>query len=142
MTPLVGCVWEVLDEGSLLVTYCDEAATIEQWRAYVRLMRDFKGRGGVRFLVYAAAVPSREALGDISSMARGEGWTVALISPSVAVRFAAATFAFVVKGFRFFPPDNVAGALAHLGCNDVQVKQALSALARMRGKDISLSPPS
>jgi hypothetical protein len=141
MSNLVGCVWELLSEESLLVTYCDEATTLDQWRRYTKAMREFKGRGSTRFLIYAGVVPPREVLADIASVARGETWTVALISPLISVRFAASTFAFVVKGFRFFAPDRVADALAHLSCDEAEKQRAFQSLARMRGREISVSPP-
>lgn len=127
---LVGCAWE-LCEDSLFVTYCDEAATPEKWHAYMKDLRALKGRA-VRLLIYAEAVPPREVLTEIAGVARGEPWIVALISPSVAVRFAASTFAFVVKGFRFFPPDSVAAALAHLSADDAQRQRASRVLKRLR----------
>jgi hypothetical protein len=138
MTSPVGCVWEFLRDHSLFITYCDDAATPEQWMAYLEALRGLKGRQS-RLLIYAEAVPPREVLADIASIARGEPWNVALISRSLAVRFAASTFALVVKGFRFFTPDAVGPAIEQLGCDDAQTLRAISALARMRGAGDPLS---
>jgi hypothetical protein len=140
MPSSVGCVWELLREDALFITYCDDAATPEQWHEYVKFMRGFKGRCSIHFLVYAEAVPPREVLAEIAGVARGEPWTVALISPSLAVRFAASAFALVIKGFRFFSPDSVDAALTHLGCDAARKQRAFQVLARMRGREISLSP--
>lgn len=139
MTTLVGCVWDFLRDHSLLITYCDDASTSEQWIEYVKALRILKGRDA-KLLIYAAAVPPREVLADIASVARGEHWTVSLISPSVAVRFAASTFSLVVRGFRFFTPDSLSAALGHLGCDDALTRRALGMLATMRGREGSLSP--
>src|SRR3978361_65736 len=79
MPSSVGCVWELLREDALFITYCDDAATPEQWHEDVKVMRGFKGRFSIHFLVYAEAVPPREVLAEIAGVARGEPWTVALI---------------------------------------------------------------
>lgn len=128
----VGCVWEVLGD-SLVVTYCGEGATPEQWLAYMKMIRTAKDRGMTRFLIYADVSPPSSVLADIASVARGQPWQVSLISPSTAVRFAASTFSFVTKGFRFFVPDKVAEALAHLGCDAELQRRGLEVLDRLRG---------
>jgi hypothetical protein len=127
-----GCVWEVLGD-SLVVTYSGDGATPEQWVAYMKMMRRLKDHGSTRFLIWADVSPPTHVLADIASVARGQPWQVALISPSTAVRFAASTFAFVTKGFRFFPPDRVHDALAHLGGDEREQKRAFAVLERLRG---------
>jgi hypothetical protein len=134
-----GCVWEVLPNDSLIVTYCDDTASSEQWSAYLRMMHGCKGRA-VRFLIYCAASPPSEILKQLANIARGQPWQVALLSPSTAVRFAASTFALIVRGFKFFTPDRVREALQHLNCNDAEQEQARRALARCRGTELSLPP--
>ena len=128
----VGCVWEMLGDA-LVVTYSGEGATPEQWQAYMKMVRAVKERGVVRFLIYADVSPPTHVLADIASVARGQPWIVSLISPSTAVRFAASTFSFVTKGFRFFVPEKVADALAHLGCDVALQRQGLEVLDRLRG---------
>ncbi|HET8935292.1 MAG TPA: hypothetical protein VFN67_17710 [Polyangiales bacterium] len=132
MANSVGCVWEVLTD-SLVVTYSGEGATPEQWISYLEMIRAAKGRGVTRFLIYADVSPPTSVLADIASVARGEPWQVSLISPSTAVRFAASTFSFVTKGFRFFVPEKVPEALAHLGCDVELQKRGLAVLERLRG---------
>jgi hypothetical protein len=134
-----GCVWEVLSQKSLFVTYCDDASTSEQWRGYVRMMHGMKGRSA-RYLVYAVAAPPAEVLTQIASAARGEPWQVALLSPTTAVRFAASTFSMIVRGFRFFTPDRMREALLHLQCGDAEQEEARRALARCRGLEVSIPP--
>ena len=134
-----GCVWEVLSRETLIVTYCDDAASSEQWSAYLRMMHGLKGRG-VRHFIYCAAAPSREILTQLASIARGQPWQVSLASPSTAVRFAASTFSMIVRGFRFFPPDRMREALEHLQCNDTEQEEARRAMARCRGLEVSLPP--
>lgn len=126
-------MWEVLGD-SLIVTYSGEGSTPEQWNAYIRMMREARDRGATRYLIYADFVPPAHALADIASIARGQPWQVALISPSTAVRFAASTFAFVTKGFRFFTPDRVADAVAHLGGDEKEQRRAVKVLTRLRGE--------
>lgn len=138
MTPARGCVWEVL-ASSLIVTYCDDTANPEQWSGYLRMMQGQKGLGA-RYLIYCAAAPPSDVLGKLANTARGEPWTVALISPSTAVRFAASTFSMIIRGFRFFAPDRVREAMQHLRCTEAEQEQARRALARCRGMELSLPP--
>lgn len=133
MATPIGCVWEVLAD-SVVVTYSGEGSTPEQWNAYIKTMREAKDRGATRYLIYTDVVPPAHVLADIASIARGQPWQVSLISPSTAVRFAASTFAFVIKGFRFFTPDRIVDAVAHLGCQETEQKRALKVLARLRGE--------
>lgn len=137
--PPRGCVWELLSNESLIVTYCDDASTSEQWSVYLRMMHGMKGRA-VRYLVYAAASPPAEVLSQIAGAARGQPWHVSLISPSTAVRFAASTFSMIVRGFRFFAPDRMREALLHLQCSDAEQAEARRALARCRGLEVSVPP--
>jgi hypothetical protein len=139
MTKARGCVWEVLSNDSLIVTYCDHAATTEQWSAYIRMMHGLRGRGA-RHLIYCSVAPPADVLGRIANAARGQPWQVALISPSTAVRFAASTFSMIVRGFRFFSPDRVRDAIQHLQCDEADEEQARRALARCRGIDVSIPP--
>jgi len=134
-----GCVWEVLSHESLIVTYCDDASTSEQWRGYLRMMHGMKGRAA-RYLVYAVTAPPAEVLTQIAGAARGQPWQVSLLSPSTAVRFAASTFSMIVRGFRFFPPDRIREALLHLQCGEAEQEEALRALARCRGLELSVPP--
>ncbi|HTU60943.1 MAG TPA: hypothetical protein VMF89_20965, partial [Polyangiales bacterium] len=121
------------------ISYCDDASTLEQWSGYLRMMHSMKGRSA-RHLVYAAASPPAEVLTQIAGAARGQPWTVALLSPSTAVRFAASTFAMIVRGFRFFPPDRMREALLHLQCDEAEQAEARRALARCRGIEASIPP--
>ena len=134
-----GCVWEVLSKETLIVTYCDDSASSEEWSAYLRMMHGLKGRGA-RYLIYCAAAPPREILTQLAGVARGQPWQVSLISPSTAVRFAASTFSMIVRGFRFFPPDRTREALQHLQCDDTEQAEARRALARCRGVEVSIPP--
>jgi len=128
----IGCVWEVLD-NSLVVTYSGEGATAEQWVGYMKMIRRAKESGVTRYLIFADVSPPTHVLADIASVARGAPWQVSLISPSTAVRFAASTFSFVTKGFRFFVPEKVPDALAHLGCDPELQRRGLAVLDRLRG---------
>lgn len=132
MAKPIGVVWEILSD-SLVVTYSGEGATAEQWQDYMTMIRGARDRGVTRFLIYADVSPPTSVLADIASVARGQPWQVSLISPSTAVRFAASTFSFVIKGFRFFVPENVADALAHLGCDVALQRRGRELLDRMRG---------
>jgi hypothetical protein len=134
-----GCVWEVLSNESLIVTYCDDAATSAQWSGYLRMMHGVKGRA-TRYLVYAAAAPPAEVLTQIAGAARGQPWQVSLLSPSTAVRFAASTFSMIVRGFKFFVPERMRDALQHLQCSDAEQEEARRALARCRGLELSVPP--
>jgi hypothetical protein len=134
-----GCVWEGLARDSLIVTYCDDSASSQQWSAYLRMMHGLKGRS-IRHLIYCASAPPAEVLGQLANVARGQPWQVALMSPSTAVRFAASTFSMIVRGFRFFTPDRLREALLHLQCDEPEQEQARRALARCRGVELSLPP--
>jgi hypothetical protein len=129
-----GCVWEIFRDQSLIVTYCDDASTRDQWREYTAMMRSFQGNSATRHLVYADAPPPAYALMDLANAARGQPWVVALLSPSTAVRFAASTFSLVVKGFRFFVPEQLDAAMFHIGCDIKQQHRAREALRRLRGQ--------
>ena len=130
-----GCVWEVLSGDSLIVTYYESGATAEQWSAYGRMMQTVRGRAA-RYLIYCASVPPPDVLAQLASAARGQPWQVALISPSTAVRFAASTFAMIVRGFRFFPPEDLERALEHLQCDKAEQQRARSALLRCQGIEL------
>lgn len=135
-----GCVWEVLGNGSLVVTYCDDLVEPAQWDAYLMMIQERRGRSSVRFLIYSLVTPPREVLSRLAGAVRGQPWQVALLSPSTAVRFAASTFSLIVKGFRFFPPERLDDALAHVCCEGAELEQARAALARMRGDPGSVRP--
>lgn len=123
----------------MIVTYCDDTAAPERWDAYLRVLQDRRGQS-TRHLIYCAAAPPSDVLGRIANAARGQPWTVSLISPSTAVRFAASTFSMIIRGFRFFAPDRLRDALLHLHCDDAEQEQARRALARCRGVELSLPP--
>jgi hypothetical protein len=139
MTTARGCVWEMLGNDSLVITYCDDAGTTEQWNAYIRMMHGLNKRGA-RYLIYCAAVPARDVLSQLAIAARGQPWQVALVSPSTAVRFAASTFSLVVRSFRFFTPDSLREALQHLQCDEAEQDLVRRSLSRLRGVEISVPP--
>ncbi len=129
-----GFVWEVLLQELIVVSYSDSADTAEQWRDYLSLLAGFEATEEVRFLAYSETAPERRTIESIIRVARGKPWRVALLSPSIAVRFAASTFSFAVRGLKFFAPEELAAALQHLGCDAAQSVAIRLALARVSGR--------
>jgi hypothetical protein len=126
-----GLVWEALHAEQILVSYFDADGSDEEWRSYLALLKGLSPDRCARLLVYAETPPARRHIDGIVEVVRGKQLRVSLVSPSTAVRFVASTFALIVRGFRFFPPEQLSAALLHIGCDhgeQVKVRQVLDRL--------------
>lgn len=128
-----GLVWEWLSEETILISFYDDDATEAQWQDYYAALARLGSEPSVRCLVYSATAPPRSALEGIVRAVRGKTWLVSIVSESAAVRFAASTFALVVRTVRFFTPDEMSSACEHLGCTPAEQAKVRQALKRLRG---------
>lgn len=127
-----GILWETLRERALFVAYYDGPNPAERWESFVVALGQNHSELNPRLLVYALEQPPLTAIEAMQQLMRGKRWRVAFVSPSIAVRFVASTFALTVRDVRFFSPDALPGALKHLECSGQEEQQVLSALERLR----------
>jgi hypothetical protein len=126
-----GILWETLRERALFVAYYDGPNPAERWEMFVAALGQHSELHP-RSLLYALEQPPLTAIEAMQQVMRGRRWRVAFVSPSIAVRFVASTFALTVRDVRFFSPDALPAALKHLECNGQEQQQVLAALERLR----------
>lgn len=127
-----GILWEVLSERALFVAYYDVPSPGVGWDSYVTTLGEHQHEQNPRSLVYALEQPPLAAIDSMLQVLRGRRWRVAIVSPSIAVRFVASTFALSVRDVKFFPPGDLPAALKHLACSPHEESQVLSVLERLR----------
>jgi hypothetical protein len=129
-----GLAFELLEREKILVSYQGNDAQPAQWENYLELMGTLTGVASLRFLVYAEGSPPSAALQRrIVGLVRGHSWRVALVSSSAALRFVVSTFALVNRSIRYFTPEQLAGALLHIGCSAQEAIAVERVLHRLRG---------
>lgn len=129
-----GILWELVSERALFVAYYDGANEDARWETYVSALGEHQHEQNPRSLVYALEQPPLAAIESMLDVLRGRRWRVAIVSPSIAVRFVASTFALSVRDVKFFPPGDLAAALKHLECSALEEQQVLLVLERMRAQ--------
>lgn len=127
-----GILWETLRERALFVAYYDGPNPAARWETFVGALGQNPGEQNPRLLVNALEQPPLIAIEAMQNVMRGRRWRVAFVSPSIAVRFVASTFALTVRDVRFFSPDALPAALKHLECSGQEEQQVLTALERLR----------
>ncbi|HET8935877.1 MAG TPA: hypothetical protein VFN67_20660 [Polyangiales bacterium] len=127
-----GILWETLRERALFVAYYDGPNPAERWESFVAALGQNQNELNPRALVYALEQPPLTAIESMQHVMRGRRWRVAFVSPSIAVRFVASTFALTVRDVRFFSPDALPAALKHLECTGQEEQLVLIALERLR----------
>ena len=127
-----GILWETLRERALFVAYYDGPNPAERWETFIAALGQCQADLTPRSLLYALEQPPLTAIEAMQQVMRGRRWRVALVSPSIAVRFVASTFALSVRDVRFFSPDALPAALKHLECNGQEEQYMLAALERLR----------
>jgi hypothetical protein len=127
-----GILWETLRERALFVAYYDGPNPAERWESFVAALGQNQTEMNPRSLVYALEQPPLTAIESMQHVMRGRRWRVAFVSPSIAVRFVASTFALTVRDVRFFSPDALPAALKHLECTGQEEQHVLAALERLR----------
>jgi hypothetical protein len=127
-----GILWEPLKERGLSIAYYDGPNAAERWEMFVAALGQNPQEQNPRLLVYALEQPPLAAIESMQQVMRGRRWRVAFVSPSIAVRFVASTFALTVRDVRFFSPDALPAALKHLECTGQEEQQVLAALERLR----------
>jgi hypothetical protein len=132
----LGLVWEVLREDAIVVVYYGDHASDATWQSYYAMLESFGPSDTPRFLGYAESAPPRAVLETLVVLLRGKQWKASLVSPSSAMRFAASTFALIIRNFRFFPPEDLTGALDHLGCSAGEKLKVRDTLRRLRRSSI------
>jgi len=125
-----GILWETLRERALFVAYYDGPNPAERWEMFVAELGQHSELNP-RSLLYALEQPPLTAVEAMQQVMRGRRWRVALVSPSIAVRFVASTLALTVRDVRFFSPDSLPAALRHLECNGPEEHDVLAALERL-----------
>jgi hypothetical protein len=127
-----GIQWETVHERALFIAYYDAPNPAEQWEMFVSALGQNRTELNPRSLFYALEQPPLTAIESMQQVMRGKRWRVAFVSPSIAVRFVASTFALTVRDVRFFSPDALPAALKHLECTSKEEQQVLAALERLR----------
>jgi hypothetical protein len=127
-----GILWETLRERALLVGFYDGPNPAERWEMFIAALGQTQSERQPRWLLYALEQPPLTAIESMQQIMRGPRWRVAFVSPSIAVRFVASTFALTVRDVRFFSPDALPAALKHLECTGPEEQQVLAVLERLR----------
>jgi hypothetical protein len=126
--------FEYLHAEQVLISYQGaKPGSAEEWDRYIDLMETVSQRPTTRYLVYHDGPPP--TLRDqqrIAALARPHKPLVALISSSGTLRFVVSAFSLVTRQIRFFPPDQVREALAHLGLDGPAQRAVKEALERLR----------
>jgi hypothetical protein len=87
----------------------------------------------MRFLVYVdGAAPAPAHLQRIAALVRGHTVTAALVSPSLALRFAVSAFTLVTNSIRYFTPEQLPDALTHIRCSEAESRLVQEALQRLQ----------
>lgn len=104
------------------------------WESFLTLLaKATSGTIVTRHLVYVeTTAPPAAILRRISDIVRGNTSSVALLSPSAALRFVVSTFSLVNRSIRYFTPEQLTEALVHIHCNAAEQRALRNALARMR----------
>ena len=140
-----GILWELVPERALFVAYYDGPSPNApspnapgpngDWEAYVAALAEHQHKENPRLLVYALEQPPLAAIESMLNVLRGRRWRVAIVSPSIAVRFMASTFALSVRDVKFFPPGELAAALKHLDCSPLEEPGVLKVLEGLRAHE-------
>jgi hypothetical protein len=130
-----GMVFELLSKERILISYQGPHATQEQWDRYISLMQTISGASEMRFLVLVEGSPPSAANQlRIRALVKRE-WPVALVSSSIAMRFVVSAFSLVNRSIRFFSPEDLSGALVHIGCSRTEALAVHEALHRLQVED-------
>jgi len=134
-----GLRWEVLQPEQLMVSYYDGPGVQDRWAACAQLLRELRSKPEARFLVYQLEQPPLREVQRLIEAVRGCSWRVAMVSPSVAMRFVASSFSLVAKNVRFFAPEALDAALAHMNCSVAEKLRVRACLERLRANQRSAS---
>lgn len=127
-----GFVFEYLRSARLLVSYQGSTETALEWERYLAFLGTVS-RDAMRFMVYVdGAAPSPAHLQRLAGLVRGHQVTAALVSPSLALRFAVSAFTLVTRSIRYFTPEQLLDALAHIRCSEAESRLVQEALQRLQ----------
>ena len=115
-----------------MVSYYGGEGAHDRWEAVAQLLRELRDKPETRFLVYQLEQPPLSALQLLLDAVRGGRWRVAMVSPSISMRFVASSFSLVVKNVRFFAPETLDAALDHLSCTAAEKLKVRGCLERLR----------
>jgi hypothetical protein len=92
----------------------DEASDAE-WEPYLETLKGIDRSAPVRILAYTeGGRPTREQQQRLKAVEK-QGWLVAVVSPSTAVRFVVSVFALELPTIRLFSPEQLDEACSYLG---------------------------
>jgi hypothetical protein len=123
----------MLQPELLMVSYYDGPGASDRWEACAQALSELRSKPEARFLVYQLEQPPMTAVQRLIDVVRGCRWRVAMVSPSVSMRFVASSFSLVVKNVRFFAPEALDAALTHLDCTPAEKVTVRACLSRLRG---------
>jgi hypothetical protein len=127
-----GFVFELLVKEHLLVSFQGSAPSSEDWDRYLTALSTLEMKA-LRCLIYVdGAAPSPAYLQRIANIVRGNAVTAALVSPSLALRFAVSAFSLVTRNIRYFMPTQLDDALAHLRCTAAEAHLVQETLQRLQ----------
>lgn len=131
-----GLAYDVLDHERAMISVVRNGSVVsdDDWESYLKVLRNVtSGALVTRHVVYVeTTAPPAAILRRISEIVRGKASSVALISPSAALRFVVSTFSLVNRSIRYFTPLQLTEALVHIGCDATQQLALRDALARLR----------
>lgn len=129
----VNFVFEWLPDERVVVLYMGmQEPEDAQWDAYIDLVRNLTGSGTFRVFAYSEGGRATREQHDRLTVVDKQGWTVAVVSPSTAVRFVVSVFALEIPSIRLFAPGQVDEACSYLGCNAHGTAAIRGAIERLR----------
>jgi hypothetical protein len=127
-----GLRWEILDPELLMVSYYDGPGEHDRWAELAAQLRELRSKPHARFLVCQGEQPPLTEVQRLINAVRGGRWRVAMVSPSVSMRFVASSFSLVVKNVRFFAPEQLDAAFDHLACTPAEKLRVNATMERLR----------
>jgi len=125
-------VFDFLSKERVFISVQGSEATVDEWNALIEGMRNVRSVPDLRYLVRVeGSPPSPVFQARIADVVRGQKCRVALMSSSAAMRFVVSTFSLVNKTIRYFSPDQLREALAHLGCTPLEQVAVQEAFDRL-----------
>lgn len=130
-----GLAFELLERERVLVSYAGPNATQpDVWEPYLALM-EAKISSSLRFLVFQeGSMPSVRDQQRLGALSRPHSPRVALVSTSLSLRFAVSAFSLINKRIKFFTPDELPQAFAHLDLRPWEQPAVLACVERLKAK--------
>lgn len=142
--------FEYVTEANCLVLYqTSESPSDAEWDAYLELLR-FVQDSNADFRVFVQTEggrPTPPQQARLAQLCSGTGWGTAVVSTALAVRFVVSSLSLTKQNLRYFTPDELAQAYAHLELDESAQQSIERTLERFRAElraatRTSVRPPS